>query len=163
MSSLVNNNSSNRSDVVGAGLYDEQASVPTWSASATNAPRGYSSTVANQTGGAESQPSWMTGSWDMPSWGTNATTGETMSNEDLLPTNNTSLLDSLISDDSGSSDSGSIDLADFAALVGLDNQRFWGNQNRNLADSNSDWNEYERGSVFEDDVRDWLLDNGYQF
>ena len=50
-------------------------------------PVGYSATAAPQTAGIESKPSWMTGAWDAPWWGTNASTGQPMSNADLAPQN----------------------------------------------------------------------------
>jgi len=46
---------------------------------------GYTGTSAAQTGGADTKPSWMTGAWDAPWWGQNASTGQKMSNADLTP------------------------------------------------------------------------------
>ena len=94
MSGLTDTDS-NRSNVVEAGLYDEQATVPSWTPTATSGPVGYSSTVANQTGGMESKPEWMTGFWDMDSWGKDASTNAPLSNAELTPFNNASIFESL--------------------------------------------------------------------
>jgi hypothetical protein len=73
-----------------------QATTPTWQATyQPSALTGYSSTAAGQTGGIESKPSWMTGVWDADWWGKNASTGQTMSNADLAPKNNNSLLEAV--------------------------------------------------------------------
>lgn len=92
----MSGSSSNYGSLANSSSTAGQSTVPTWQASyIPSAQTGYSATAANQTGGIESKPSWMTGVWDADWWGRNASTGATMSNADLAPKNNNNLLNAI--------------------------------------------------------------------
>jgi hypothetical protein len=45
--------------------------------------KGVGPTATQQTYTAQGKPAWMTGVWDMPTWGTNAATGKALTQKDL--------------------------------------------------------------------------------